>query len=278
MTLACATLTSSGCGALVRGQAESLADALARAIADHDDPATVRDGVPALLLAIDAVCVSERSPEAALIAGARLYASYATTFVADLPRARRLIDRSRGYAERAVCARDRALCASLRRPFAEAEAALSRTQSGDLPSVYALAVSWALWISLHTDDWNGLADLPKVEAMLSRVTALSDEYDRGGAHMALGILQAQRPASLGGQPEVGRAHFERALAISDGRNLTIHVMYARYYARLVFDRELHDRLLSQVLSASPREPGFTLGNVLAKEEAQKLLASADDYF
>ncbi|MCM2356079.1 MAG: TRAP transporter TatT component family protein [Arenimonas sp.] len=53
---------------------------------------------------------------------------------------------------------------------------------------------------------------------------------------------------------------------------------AEYYARLLFDQELHDRLLAEVLAADPVEPGFTLMNVLAQQRAQALQASGRDYF
>jgi len=56
------------------------------------------------------------------------------------------------------------------------------------------------------------------------------------------------------------------------------VYYAKNYARGVFDRELHDRLLNEVLAADPKAPGWTLSNQLARKEAEALLASADDFF
>ena len=46
----------------------------------------------------------------------------------------------------------------------------------------------------------------------------------------------------------------------------------------MFDRELHDRLLKEVLAADPHVPGMTLSNVLAQREAAELLASSHDYF
>ena len=66
--------------------------------------------------------------------------------------------------------------------------------------------------------------------------------------------------------------------LSEGRNLMIKVLYARSYARLVFDRPLHDRLLGEVLAADPEMPGLVLTNTLARQEASELLAGADDYF
>jgi hypothetical protein len=94
----------------------------------------------------------------------------------------------------------------------------------------------------------------------------------------LGVLNTLRPPALGGKPEVGRSYFEQAIALSGGKDLGIKVEFARQYARLVYDRELHDRLLNEVLSAEARVPGYTLFNTLAQKTARDLLATADEYF
>jgi hypothetical protein len=83
---------------------------------------------------------------------------------------------------------------------------------------------------------------------------------------------------MGGRPEIGRQHFEQALDISGGRNLMVKVMYADQYARLLFERKLHDELLLEVLDADAKAPGLTLMNTVAKERARRLLDTADDYF
>jgi hypothetical protein len=46
----------------------------------------------------------------------------------------------------------------------------------------------------------------------------------------------------------------------------------------MYERELHDRLLHEVLEADPEVPGSTLLNVLAQRQARMLLETADDYF
>ena len=66
--------------------------------------------------------------------------------------------------------------------------------------------------------------------------------------------------------------------MSGGKDLSIKVEFARGYARLLYERDLHDRLLNEVLAAEIEQPGLTLFNLLARDQAESLLASADDYF
>jgi hypothetical protein len=56
------------------------------------------------------------------------------------------------------------------------------------------------------------------------------------------------------------------------------VLLASEYARMVFDRELHDRLCREVLEAPPEAPELTLSNALAQERARRLLDSSSEYF
>ena len=56
------------------------------------------------------------------------------------------------------------------------------------------------------------------------------------------------------------------------------VLYAKQYARLMFEQELHDDLLQQVIDADPYAEGLTLINRLAQRQADRLLAESADYF
>jgi hypothetical protein len=113
---------------------------------------------------------------------------------------------------------------------------------------------------------------------MQRVVDLDERYDYGGAHVYLGVFDTLFPPAMGGRPEEGRRHFERALELSGDKYLMTKVLYAENYARLVFDRPLHDRLLEEVMVADPRQPGLTLINTVARERAAELLESADEYF
>jgi hypothetical protein len=114
--------------------------------------------------------------------------------------------------------------------------------------------------------------------VLQRALALDETYQDGAIHGYLGIIDSLRPPALGGRPEEARMHFERAIELSGNRDLSVKVEYARRYARLVFDQDLHDKLLNEVLAAPAEAPRHTLFNVLAKQEAKELLESSKEYF
>ncbi len=121
-----------------------------------------------------------------------------------------------------------------------------------------------------------MAELPKVELLLQRLVDEHPDFAKGRAQLYLAIMRTLLPASLGGKPELGRQHFELAIQYSQGHDLMAKVEYARRYARLVFNQELHQRLLEEVLESDPRQPGLTLSNVLAQQQAVMLLQ--DEYF
>jgi hypothetical protein len=267
-----------GCASLVASTTAPLAVNLSRAILDQTDPETVQDGAPAYLLLIDSLIVQNPKDTDLLIAGARLYSAYAAVFVADPARARRLTERARDYGERALCRQRRALCGASGRRHDDYLRLLAEARPADVAALYAQAGAWAGWIEARGDDWNAIADLPKVEAAMRRVVELDEAHAGGAPYVYLGVLTTLRPPALGGRPEEGRRFFERAIALSQGRDLMAKVQFARRYARLTFDRALHDRLLNEVLAADARAPGLTLINTLAQRQARELLAGADAYF
>jgi hypothetical protein len=273
-----AVLGLSGCAGVVNRATQSLADDLSAGILDQDDLATAREGVPAWLLLVDGLIQGSPQNANLLAAGSRLYDSYANAFVDDPLRAKRLTARSLGYARRAACVNLPGLCAQLDAPFESFQAEVAKVGVKDTGMLYQLASSWAGNLQSNRDDWKAIADLPKIQLLVERVVALDPGYARGEPYMILGVLATLRPASLGGKPEEGKADFEKALALSNGNNQMVRVLYAEHYARLVFDQGLHDKLLKEAIAADPHSPGLTLINTVAQVRARKLLESGKDYF
>lgn len=275
--LLCACLCAA-CGSVMRKATQQFSDNLTTAILNEDDTGTVRDGVPAYLLLIDGLIEGDPQNPDLLLAGAKLYGAYSGGFVDDGERAQRLAGRAYVYARRALCVREKSLCDALDAPFETFVVALKQTDAKDIATVYGFGAAWAGKIQVNSGDWNAIADLPKLQVLLARVNELDAHYDGGGASLYLGVINSIRPASLGGKPDEGKAYFEKALELSGGRNQMVRVLYAQFYARLVFDQALHDKLLNEVLAADPVAPKLTLINTLAKRKAKALLESGKDYF
>ena len=272
----CGCVLLAGC---ISTATQQLATNLSTALVNQNDPALVRDGAPAHLLLLEGLIEGDPENEGLLLAAARMYGAYATLFVEDKERARRMADKAHGYAARALCQRRPETCAADDMPFDEFAELVGTMGEQDLPAVYVYAVTWVGRVQTSgPGDFNALADLPRIAVIMERVVELDESHDHGNAHVYLGAIDCRLSANLGGRPDQGRLHFERAIALSDGRNLRAPVEFARRCARLTFDRDLHDRLLSEVLAADPDGPGLTLSNVLAQQDAKALLDSSPDYF
>jgi hypothetical protein len=255
-----------------------MTEGLTSAVLDHNDPETIRQGAPAYLLMIDALIAGDPGNTGLLIAGAQLYSSYTTSFVDDQERAVRLAERGRSYGWRGLCRSAPETCDSWSLPFDEFQRVVSGVGAEDVPALFAAGAAWATWVQVNRADWAAVADKARVEAIMLRVVELDESYRDGAAYTYLGMLNSIIPAALGGRPEQGRRDFERAIELSGGRDLMTKVLLASEYARMVFDRELHDRLLREVLAADPNVPGLVLLNSMAQARAEVLLAESADYF
>ncbi len=273
-----AALAVAGCAALGGAAAGRFTDGVSGAILDADDPDLVREGTPAYLILLDALVNGDPENPRYLGAAAQLYSAYGLAFVSDEKRAATLTTRAREYGARAVCAAERNSCGLDQLEYAAFAGVVDSIRRDDAEALYSYCVSSLAFIRAHSGDWMAIAALPKVEHALQRLLVLDDSPRAVNVNMYLGVLNTLRPEALGGKPQEGRAYFEKAIELSGGRNLTAKVEFARGYARLVYDRELHDRLLNEVLQAPAREPGLTLFNTLAQQQAQQLLATADDFF
>jgi hypothetical protein len=266
-------LLATACGGI-----DSLPDSFNKAVLDNDDPDTVAAAIPSYLVTLDALARNYPNNADVKLAAAQLNSAYSTAFVHDSDRAHRLTAKALDYAFAALCERQKALCDPRQPDLDGFKAWLDKMDTDDVPLLFAVGSTWASWIQTRSGDFNAIADLPRVKALMERVTLLKDDYQDGSAYLYLGVMATLLTPALGGHPEEGKVNFEKALTLSQGRNLMVKVYYAKNYARSVFNRDLHDRLLNEVLAADPHASGWTLSNVLAQQQAKELLKSADDYF
>jgi hypothetical protein len=256
-----------------------LPENLSRSMMNHDDPEVVAAGAPAYLLMLDALVLTYPENEDFLLSAAQLYGAYSGVFSNDAKQSKRLADRAMDYAARALCEYDNDACDAVSLPQDDMLSLLNdEFDEDDIPVFFAWASARAGWIQANSSDWAAIAELGKVKTLLQWIERHDPQYDQGTLQVYLGVLETQLPPALGGKPELGKAHFERALEYSEGKHQMARVLFAKQYARLMFDQELHDRLLNEALAADPKAEGLTLMNRLAQRQAAELLEGSAEFF
>lgn len=254
---------------------------LSNAIVNSDDLETIHDGLPSYLLMVDALTLTYPNSESLHLTAASLNGSYAGVFIPDEQRSRkkRMSEKALDHAQTAFCLHDKDACDLLTMNANTLSELITEWDDvDDVPYLYALGTAWASYIQSNSDDWLAVAQLGQAEAVLKQVVSVDAGYEKGTALLYLGVMNSILPPSLGGKPDVAKAYYDQALAVAEDQNLIIHVYYAANFARLIFDQELHDRLLKKVLELDPYVDGYTLQNIYAQKRAAELLATSNDYF
>jgi len=271
-------LLMNGCATVVSRVATGFGNDLSSAILNQDDPEIVRAGMPSYMLLMDSLVSDGPDNAAVLGAAANLYAAYGTVFADDEIRASRLTKRARAYSLRGICSIYAPSCGWRGLGYDDFVATLDGLTEKHADAVFVYSYSTLAYLRAHSSDWNSIAELPQAEALLQRYLDITGDVADSSAHTYMGIILTLRPQSLGGKPEIARDHFEKVIEMTDGKDLSAKLEYAKSYAKLLYERQLHDRLISEVLDAEPNADGLTLMNVLAQEEALRLRAEANDYF
>lgn len=270
--------TLGGCSLFIGSATQDFGEHMRQTILSQDDPALVIDALPTYLLSLETLAASNPDDASLCLTTAKLYNAYLTLLPDEATeRKARLSRKSLDFALRGACLESKALCNVQNSPPGALQTAIADSETDDLDELYTLASAWAGWIQNNKNDWNAIAQLAQVKAIMQRIIVIDDHYQQGNPYLYLGVLESLIPANLGGQPEVAKQHFERAMQLSPD-NLMAPLLYAKHYARMQFDRELHDRLLKAVLEAKPTANELNLINHLAQHQARALLNSADQYF
>ncbi len=274
LPLACATSKTMTVGATA-----SLLEDIAKSAYRQSDLRLIREGMPAYLMLIDGMVEAVPDNKRLLISAAQAYASFASAFIQDEDQdyAKVLYARAKGYGLRAL--QQIGLIDPVSKPFDAFEADLANLSKKDVPYLFWAASCWGSWISLSQGSIEALAELPRVELLMKKVLELDEKFYYGGAHIFMGILNGSKPKMAGGNLDLAREHFLRAIELGQGEFLMTYVYYAEYYAKKAFDKDLYVSTLETVLQ-TPADimPDLTLLNTVAQTKAKAMLDEADDYF
>lgn len=258
---------------------QQLPDNFSRALMNQHDLDITKDSIPSYLVMLDAMVLTYPDDTDFLFAAAKLNGAYAGAFSDSQPQKKRMTEKALTYAARGLCEHDDDFCDLAKQPNETIQTRLEEdADEDDLPALYGFASAWAGWIQTHTDDWNAIAQVPKVKTLMQWAVKTDPTYDNGTALIYLGVLESQIPPSLGGKPEQARRYFEQAIQQTQGQHFMAKVMFAQHYSRLMYDQELHDTLLNDVINATPEREGLTLINLMAQQQAKTMLAESADYF
>lgn len=252
---------------------------IANGILSNEDLEIVGAGLPTYLITLDGMVATYPKRSGILATAAELNSAYAGVFIDDPMRQKHFTAKALDLAMQASCLEIEVLCDPRSIRVTELEERLQGIdRARAAPTLYLLGSSWASYIQSHSDDWNAIAELARVQHILERQVALDPNHANGMGQLYLGVLASLLPPALGGQPEVARGYFESAIAASEGKNLIVKVFYAQQYARMMFDQALHNQLLEEVLAADPKAGNLTLQNSYAQRLARELLDSGEFYF
>lgn len=135
--------------------------------------------------------------------------------------------------------------------------------------------AWGSYINAAKDDMEAIADLEYAKAYVARSIELDPDYYNAAGYTFMGVATA---SEMAGDMQVAKEYFETALARTERRALQIQLNMARYYAVKEGDRELFDKLLTEVMDAQDPLPEARLANRIARDRASMYIENADQLF
>lgn len=282
-----------GCTSLKHTAVDTLGNALAAGgttFSADDDPQLIAAAAPFSLKLMESLLGERPQHRGLLLAAASGFTQYAFAFVQQDAdelaerdfaagtvlrlRARRLYLRARDYGLRGLDVAHPGFSTRLR---ADPRGAVRIATRAEVPLLYWTAAAWGGAIALGKDTPELLADQGLLEALIDRALELDESFDRGAIHAFLITFEMARPGGAGEAEARARRHFERAMALSGGRQAGPLVSLAEAVAVPRQNRAEFESLLKQALALDPdAQPESRLVNLVLQRRARWLLGRIDD--
>jgi predicted anti-sigma-YlaC factor YlaD len=245
-----------------------------------DDPELIREALPFGLKTYESLLQVSPEHRGLLQATAKGFVVYAylqqlqadRLDATDVGRARalrqrasRLFLRGRDYALRGLEVAHKGLAAAIRQ---DAAAALAPTTKEDAGLLYWSGAGWAAALGADKKNADLIAELPIAAALVGRVIALDEGYDRGAAHEFFIAYEGGRP---GGNLDAARAHYRRAVELSMGLRASTYVALAEAVdVREQNANEFRSSLAAALAIDPDAVPELRLANTIAQHRARWL--------
>jgi predicted anti-sigma-YlaC factor YlaD len=284
-----------GCATVKRTAVNQAGNALSGSgttFASDDDPEFIRLAAPFSLKMMETLLAENPRHQRLLQAAASGFTQYAWAFIqqdgdaleaedfdaamVQWNRAQAMFLRARDYGLRGLDVSYPGFAAALQADPVGAAAGVRRDH---VPLLYWTACAWGGAISLGKDEPELIGDLPQVEALVDRALALDPDYESGAIHQFLIAFEGVRVGADGNPADRARRHFERAVALSEGRLASPFVSLAETVSVKQQNRAEFEALLARALAIDVDErPAWRLANSLMQQRARRLLARIDEQF
>jgi hypothetical protein len=252
------------------------------------DAAFAEQAGPANLKLLDGLIKgSNYENDELLIKGCKLYGMYALAFFEDattdkkldrenLARAAVFYKRAAGYGMM-VLKRNNDFKAVADAPYDDFVKVMQAFNKSDVEALFWTAFAWGSYINLNRNSASDVADLPKVKAMVDRVTEIDPSYFYGLPNLFL-IVYYSMPKMFGGDTLKAKAAYDASEAISGGKFVMTDFYMAKFYAVQTQDKALFEKLLDNIGSAAPDIIPEELFTSVARKKAAVLRAKEEDLF
>ena len=295
IVLLVAWIAGSGCSLLRRAALNEVGNVFANSgtsFASEEDPELVKAAAPFSLKLLESLLAETPEHPGLLLAATRGFTQYAFAFVQqeadelearDLAaaealrtRARRLYLRAQQYGLRGLDVSHADFSNDL---LANPRAAVGAATKADVPLLYWTAAAWGAAISLSKDNPELVSQLPAMEALIDRALELDERYGRGAIHSFLITYEMSRQGAPGDPAARARAHFERAMELSEGQDAAPLVALAEAVAVQQQDVKAFESLLNRGLAInSDAYPETRLQNLIMQRRARWLLSRKTELF
>jgi predicted anti-sigma-YlaC factor YlaD len=281
----------SGACSIQQWTVDKAGDALAgnsAVVARDDDPELVRAAAPFNLKLLESLLAKDPRHAGMLLAATSGFTQYSYAFVqldADMledrdfkgatqlhERSRRLYLRARNYGLQGLDAVHPQFREDLRH---DPQAAARELRAADVPLIYWTAVAWAAAISQGKDQPDLVGDLPQVDALAARAAELDPDYAAGALQSFLISYEMAR----GARADLARAHFGRAVSLSQGHSAAPYVALAESVCVAQQARAEYLKRLDEALAIDADQyPDNRLENLIVQRRARWLRERVDDLF
>jgi len=250
------------------------------ALLAETDVELARTGLEAQLKLLEGFLSIDPNDRQLLLMAAQGFTGYAMMFLEDQDPARAALfyERARRYGCRLLARRNR-LFLDTAANFDQFQACIGDLKYSDLPAAYWTAVAWAGRINLNRGSVKSIAESGRAAELMKWVLDRDPHYYYSGPLWFMGVYYATLPPLLGGGPEKAKPYFERALKADGDRFLWGKLLYAQNYALSILNRDLFDRLLTEVVEGAANGPkDLGLLNTVAARRAVLLRDQAEELF